>query len=127
MSGGASLGDRPPISIPHSPFRVPHCVSGGGAVKIAVLFDTLHPEWEDADYRKEVEAKVQEAEYDVARALLANGHEVRLIGVQEQLAPMLDRLAEFQPKLVFNGCEGFRGHARHEYAVAGALDLHRYR
>ncbi len=96
-------------------------------MKIAVVFDTLHPDWEDADYRKEVEAKVEEAEYDVARALLANGHDVRLIGVQEQLAPMLDRLAEFQPKLVFNGCEGFRGHARHEYAVAGVLDMHGYR
>ena len=29
-------------------------------MKIAVLFDTLHPEWEDADYKKEVEAKTEE-------------------------------------------------------------------
>jgi D-alanine-D-alanine ligase len=96
-------------------------------MKVAVLFDTLHPDWEDADYQKEVEAKVEEAEYDVARALAANGHDVRLIGVAEELGPLLDRLADFQPKVVFNGCEGFRGDARHEYAVAGVLDMHGYR
>jgi len=32
-------------------------------MKIAVVFDTLHPDWEDADYRKEMEAKVEEAEF----------------------------------------------------------------
>ena len=85
-------------------------------MKIAVVFDTLHPDWEDADYKKEIEAKAEEAEYDVARGLMGKGHDVLLVGVADQLAPVLDRLAAFQPKLVFNGCESFRGHARHEYA-----------
>src|SRR5437016_6662716 len=120
MSGRASLSDRPCISIPH-------WAGWGGVVKIAVLFDTLHPDWEDADYKKEVEAKVEEAEYDVARALLAKGHDVLMVGVAEDLAPPLERLARFQPKLVFNGCESFRGHARHEYALAGVLEMHGYR
>jgi D-alanine-D-alanine ligase len=99
----------------------------GARVKVAVVFDTVRPEWEDADYQKEVAAGVEEAEYDVARALAANGHEVCLVGVQDQLAPMLERLAAFQPKLVFNGCEGFRGAAQHEYAVAAVLEMHGYR
>ncbi len=97
------------------------------AVKIAVLFDSLHPDWEDADYKKAVEAKVEEAEYDVARALLARGHEVLMVGVAEELAPMLERLGKFQPRLVFNGCEAFRGHARHEYGLAAVLEMHGYR
>ena len=96
-------------------------------MKIAVVFDTLHPEWEDADYKQEIAAKVEEAEYDVARALLAKDHEVLMVGVAEQLAPVLERLAAFQPKLVFNGCESFRGHARHEYALATVLEMHGYR
>src|SRR5919198_3434315 len=100
---------------------------GGGAVKIAVVFDTLHPDWEDADYKKELEAKVEEAEYDVARALLGRGHDVLLVGVGEQLGPPLERLAAFQPKLVFNGCESFRGAARHEYGLAAVLEMHGYR
>lgn len=96
-------------------------------MKIALLFDSLHPDWEDADYKKEVDAKVREAEYDVARALMARGHDVLMVGVTEELAPVLERLGTFQPKLVFNGCEAFRGHARHEYGLAAVLEMHGYR
>lgn len=96
-------------------------------MKIAVIFDSPHPEWQDADFKREVEKKVEEAEYDVARALLAGGHDVQMIGIGDDIHPLLERLAAFQPKLVFNGCEAFRGHARHEYAVAALLDLYGYR
>src|SRR5205809_114450 len=116
------------LAVPRSAFPLPRLGRGrGGAVKIAVVFDTLHPDWEDADYKKEVEAKVEEAEYDVGRALMAQGHDVLMVGVADQLAPVLDRLATFPPKLVFNGCESFRGHARHEYALATVLEMHGYR
>src|SRR2546425_614569 len=123
---GRSASDTRPAT-PHSAFPIPHWAGRGGAVKIAVVFDTLHPDWEDADYKKEVDAKVEEAEYDVGRALLAQGHDVLMVGVADQLAPVLERLATFQPKLVFNGCESFRGHARHEYALATVLEMHGYR
>ena len=96
-------------------------------MKIAVVFDALHPEWGDADYKREIaEAKVEEAEYDVARALLANGHDVLMVGIGNELGPLIDRLAEFGPKIVFNGCEAFRGNARHEYAIAAVLEMHGY-
>jgi len=95
-------------------------------VKIGVVFDALHPEWADADYKREIDAKVEEAEYDVARALLANGHDVLMVGIGNELGPLLDKLAEFGPKLVFNGCEAFRGNARHEYGIAAVLEMHGY-
>jgi D-alanine-D-alanine ligase len=97
-------------------------------VKIAVVFDSLTPDWDDAEYKKEIAAKKEEeAEYDVARALLAKGHDVQLIGIGADLNPMLERLAAFQPKVVFNGVEAFRGTARHEYGVAAVLEMHGYR
>lgn len=96
-------------------------------MKIAVIFDSPHPEWEDAAFKREVEEKVEEAEYDVARALLAGGHDVLMIGIGDDVAPLLAKLAAFQPKLVFNGCEGFRKNARHEYAIAALLDMYGYR
>jgi D-alanine-D-alanine ligase len=96
-------------------------------VKIAVIFDSLHPEWEDAAFKREVEEKAEEAEYDVARALMAGGHDVLMIGIGDDVAPLLAKLAGFQPKLVFNGCEGFRKNARHEYAIAALLDMYGYR
>ena len=96
-------------------------------MKIAVIFDSLHPEWEDAAFKREVEEKAEEAEYDVARALMAGGHDVHMIGIGDDVAPLLAKLADFQPKLVFNGCEGFRKNARHEYAIAALLDMYGYR
>jgi D-alanine-D-alanine ligase len=96
-------------------------------VKIAVVFDALHPEWGDEEYKREVaDGKVEEAEYDVARALLAKGHDVTMIGIGDDLSPLLERLAAFAPKVVFNGCEAFRGNARHEYAIAAVLEMHGY-
>src|SRR5258706_7056330 len=96
-------------------------------MKIAVIVDSLHPEWEDAAFKREVEEKAEEAEYDVARALIAGGHDVLMLGIGDDVAPLLAKLAEFQPKLVFNGCEGFRKNARHEYAIAALLDMYGYR
>ena len=96
-------------------------------MKIAVVFDALHPEWTDADYQRELaDTKVEEAEYDVARALLANGHDVLMVGIGNELGPLIEQLGAFGPKLVFNGCEAFRGNARHEYAVAAVLEMHGY-
>jgi len=96
-------------------------------VKIAVAFDALHPEWGDAEYKRELaDTKIEEAEYDVARALLANGHDVLMVGIGNELGPLIERLAEFGPKVVFNGCEAFRGNARHEYAIAAVLEMHGY-
>lgn len=96
-------------------------------MKIAVVFDTPHAGWEDPDFKREVEAGVEEAEYEVAEALIAKGHDVFLIGFHEDLRHLLDRLEGFGPDLVFNCCEGFRGQPRHDYAVAAVLEMHGYR
>jgi len=49
-----------------------------------------------------------------------------MVGIGNELGPLLERLAAFGPKLVFNGCEAFRGNARHEYAIAAVLEMHGY-
>jgi len=54
-------------------------------MKVAVVFDTPHQGWTDADFRRELAANIEEAEYEVAGALAANGHDVRLIGVHNDL------------------------------------------
>lgn len=97
-------------------------------MKIAVVFDTPHPDWGDEDYRREMsQGNVEEAEYDVARALIQNEHEVRFVGIVDDVRPLIDQLVEFQPALVFNCCEGFRGSSQYEYAVAAVLEMHGWR
>jgi D-alanine-D-alanine ligase len=96
-------------------------------MRIAVCFDTPTSGWEHADFEKELEAKVAEAEYDVAEALIENGHEVYLLGFHENLRRLLDRLEEFEPDLVFNATESFMGKPRWDYGVTALLEMKGYR
>src|SRR3989449_7091606 len=94
----------PGPSSPQSAIRNPQSEAGGGAVKIAVLFDTLHPDWEDADYKQAVEAKVEEAEDDLARPLMAKGHDVLMGRGAETLEAVLRLVGQLQPKVRLQRC-----------------------
>jgi len=99
-------------------------------MKIAVVFDWMEPGWEDADFKEALEAtepEVAEAEYEIAEALIENGHEVFLIGFHDNLRRLLDRLEEFDPDLVFNSCESFMGKSRYDYAVTALFEMKGYR
>ena len=96
-------------------------------MKIAVVFDTLFSGLEDRDFKQEVEAEVPEAEYEIAEALIENGHEVFLIGYHDDLAHLLARLEHFQPELVFNASESFMGKSRYDYAITALLEMTGYR
>lgn len=96
-------------------------------MRIAVVFDTLTSGLEHSDFKRELEAEIPEAEYEIAEALIENGHEVYLLGFHESLRRLLDRLEEFGPDLVFNGCESFMGTARYDYAVTALLEMKGYR
>jgi D-alanine-D-alanine ligase len=91
-------------------------------MKVAVVFDTPHEGWEDADFKREVAAEVDEPEYEVAEALMANRHEVLLVGVNSDLMHLVNRLREFQPDLVFNCAEGFHGDAQLDYVFPALLE-----
>jgi D-alanine-D-alanine ligase len=99
----------------------------GGMMKIAVCFDTPSAGLEHADFKEELEAEVAEAEYDVAEALIENGHEVYLLGFHENLRRLLDRLESFEPELVFNATESFMGKPRYDYGVTALLEMKGYR
>ncbi len=96
-------------------------------MRTAVIFDTPNPGWMDADFKAEIEAGVAEAEYEVAEALMENGHDVYMIGLHDDLRHPLHQLEEYRPELVFNCCESFMGNARYDYGVPALLELHGYR
>jgi D-alanine-D-alanine ligase len=96
-------------------------------VRIAVVFDTPQPGWEDADFKAEVTAGVEEAEYEVAEALIAYGHDVLMVGVHHDLQHLIQRLDGFKPDLVFNCAEGFGGNDHHDYLLPTLLEAEGYR
>jgi len=71
----------------------------------------------------EEEAYAWKTEYDVATTLKASGHEVRMLGVQTELAPIRDAVEEWKPDIVFNMLEEFHGESLYAQNVVALLEL----
>lgn len=62
-------------------------------------------------------------EYDVHQALLRLGHEVRMVAVKDDLAPIRGTIDEWKPHIAFNLLEAFAGNASFDYYVVSYLDM----
>lgn len=71
------------------------------------------------------DAEIEEfkAEYDVVRALNELGHEVRVLGLYDELAPLRRAIEEFRPHVTFNLLEEFSGQAIYDQNVVSYLEL----
>src|SRR5512135_2488450 len=83
-------------------------------LKVSVLF------WEE---RGQEGIKHDEAVDQVAQALSEGGHRVSLIGINDDLHELLDKLDEKRPDLVFNLCERFADNDDFEAHVAAVLTI----
>jgi D-alanine-D-alanine ligase len=79
----------------------------------------------DLDGRTEAEVALYKTEYDVWQALTALGHEVVHLGLSDDLGPLRRALQSFQPHVVFNLLEEFRGEAVLDQNVVSYLELAR--
>ncbi len=102
-------------------------MSADTPVKIAVVFDTPYVGWEDADFKEQVAAQVEEAEYEVTEALLAYDHDVLMVGVHDDFEDMLRRLRGFGPDLVFNCAEAYHNNPLLDYFFPALLEAEGYR
>ncbi len=62
-------------------------------------------------------------EYDVVRTLRLNGHEVRPLGVHDELKPIRDEIENWKPHVVFTLLEQFQGEVVYDQNVASYLEL----
>ena len=103
-------------------------------MRVAVVFDTPYSGWDHSQHQAQMEREVAawkvdepEMEYQIAHALQERGHEVRLLGVPDDLQYFVRCLDEWKPDLVFNGAEAFRGNETLEYLLPGLLEAEGYR
>jgi D-alanine-D-alanine ligase len=103
-------------------------------MRVAVVFDTPYSGWDHPQHQAQMEREVAawkvdepEMEYQIAHALQERGHEVRLLGVCDDLQYLVRCLGEWKPDLVFNGAEAFRGNEALEYLLPGLLEAEGYR
>lgn len=66
-----------------------------------------------------------QTEHDVREGLLDLGHEVLVVGLSDELAPLRKAIEEFKPHVVFNLLEEFDGEAIFDAHVVGYLELQR--
>ena len=86
----------------------------------------MHPELVPPDNAAELDEWDQfdwKTEWDVCRTLREIGHDVRALGVQDELLPIRDAVQEFQPHVVFNLLEEFHGNVLFDHNVVSLLEL----
>ncbi|HEX9579601.1 MAG TPA: ATP-grasp domain-containing protein [Gemmatimonadales bacterium] len=99
----------------------------GTHVKVAVVFDTPYVDWEHEDFVRQAQKGVEEAEYEIMAALLERGHDVRMVGVRDDLARLLERLRSFAPDMVFNCAEGYHQDTGLDYLFPALFEADGYR
>jgi D-alanine-D-alanine ligase len=88
----------------------------------------LHPDLvppDSLDGHSEKEIDTWKTEYDVVSTLRKSGHDVRPLGVQDELKPIRDVVEEWKPHVVFNLLEEFHGEVAYDQNVASYLELMR--
>jgi len=93
--------------------------------KLRVLV-VLHPDQAPPESIKgasEQEQLAWKTGYDVLSTLRAAGHEVKILGVQDELKPIREEIESWKADIVFNLLEEFHGVATYDQNVASYLEL----
>jgi D-alanine-D-alanine ligase len=90
--------------------------------RVLVLFDTDGEPTASQEYKKELESS-EEAEFDVGRALVGKGHEVRFHGFKGDIDQLVQGLRAAPADVVFNLTERFRDKSDLDYTVAAVIEM----
>jgi D-alanine-D-alanine ligase len=92
-------------------------------LRILVL---MHPDYMPPDSTEGYTARqINEwkTEYDVVSTLRAAGHDVRPLGVQEEIKPVRDEIENFKPHVIFTLLELFHNEPVYDQHIASFLEL----
>ncbi len=91
---------------------------------LVLAHETLVPP-EDSSGYTEQEIDAWRTEYDVTTSLRAMGHEVKVLGLGDNLADLRAAIADWKPDIAFNLLEEFQGIVTHDQYVVAYLELMR--
>lgn len=89
---------------------------------LALMHPTLVPP-DTLDGRTADEINEWKTEYDIVTSLRGLGHEVRPLGVYDELAPIRNAVEEWKPHVVFNLLEEFQGQVVFDHHLVSYLEL----
>ncbi|MDH3498290.1 MAG: ATP-grasp domain-containing protein [Gemmatimonadota bacterium] len=103
-------------------------------MRISIVFDTPWADWGPDDHRRQMERELAgkeahepEMEYQVAGALLENGHDVQLVGIHADPRVLPDHCEAWKPDVVVNCAESFLGDGALDHVCATLLEVGKYR
>ncbi len=91
---------------------------------IVLVHESLIPPEDLSDLSDEQVAPFK-TELEVRKGLRKLGHDVMMVGLSDELAPLRKAIEEFKPHVVFNLLEEFDGEAIFDAHVVGYLELQR--
>jgi D-alanine-D-alanine ligase len=89
---------------------------------LVLVHETLVPP-ENADGYSEQEIDAWRTEYDVTSSLRAMGHEVKVLGLGDNLADLRNAITDWRPDIAFNLLEEFQGIVTYDQYVVAFLEL----
>ena len=94
-------------------------------VLILVHEDLIPPPEEEVERLTDSQVEPFKTEYHVESELRARGHDVQVLGLYDELAPLRKAIESFRPHVAFNLLEEFREKANYDYYMVNYLELHR--
>ncbi len=92
-------------------------------MKVLLIFNTPYETPRGYDFKEEfADPENMYTEHDVFEALKAQEHEVRLLGLFNNITPLLEEINNFKPDVVFNMVEVFDGKAYLDKNIASLLE-----
>jgi D-alanine-D-alanine ligase len=93
-------------------------------LRVLQIFDMPYAVGRDHDYTAEfADPDFGYVENDVHRALLENDYEVRLLGLYDDVRPLLDEVKEFKPDVIFNMVETFHQITHWDKNIAALVEI----
>jgi D-alanine-D-alanine ligase len=91
---------------------------------LVLVHETLVPPEDSSGYTVE-QVDEWRTEYDVSSSLRAMGHEVRVLGMGDNLAELRSAITDWKPDIAFNLLEEFQGIVTYDQYVVAFLELMR--
>jgi D-alanine-D-alanine ligase len=92
-------------------------------LNVLVLFDVPYAPPNGQDFREFMRGGEWRDERDVVRTLLKLGHAVKVFGIHNDIAPLVELVQAEKPDVVFNLCESFNADRKHEPNRTALLEL----
>ncbi len=93
-------------------------------LRVMMLMHTENIPPDDLEGEDDARMEKFRTEYDVKQALLKLGHDVQIVGVDDDIAPVRTVIEEWQPQIAYNLLEAFADNGAMDYYIVSYLEMH---